>query len=77
MQKLNRVNTYTSEQLVCIRNAEAHHRMTGLWVQTSMQAYSGVALLKEQVNTFKLTECVLNLNFKKKMLQYPAVKPCS
>lgn len=67
MEKLNRVNTYTSEQPVCIcKHPEAHHKMVGLWVQSSVQVYSGVTLFKEQVNTFKLTECVVNLNFKKK-----------
>lgn len=66
MQKLNGVNTYTDEQLVCIcKHPEAHHKIIGLWVCSSMQVYSGVTLFKEQVNTFKLTECVLNLNFKK------------
>lgn len=40
--------------------------MIDLWVQGSMQVYSGVTSFKEQVNTFKFTECVLNLSFKKK-----------
>lgn len=67
MQKLNRVNTHTSGQLVCIRkHPEAQQKIIGLWVQSSMQVYSGVTLFKEEVNMFKLTECVLNLNLKKK-----------
>lgn len=67
MQKLNWVSTHTSEQLACIcKHPEAHHKIIALWVQSSMQVYSGVTLFKEQVNTFKLTEeCVLSLNLTK------------